>query len=137
MAGRHSRPFSTKPGHSASSRRVETKTERGLVPLSRAQTAPGGSGSKATSDPSVTNANSVTTGQPELYNATGSNGANAGTATEGASPGLGASNWSTKTTLPAAAGAAAAAAEIGSAGDGGNAGLVILSYFYPGTTCPL
>ena len=42
MAGRHSRPFSTKPGHSASSRRVETKTERGLVPLSRAQTAPGG-----------------------------------------------------------------------------------------------
>jgi outer membrane protein TolC len=42
-----------------------------------AQTAPGGSGSKATSDPSVTNANAVTTGQPELYNATGTNGANA------------------------------------------------------------
>ena len=54
-------------------------------------------------------------------------GAAAGTAA------LGANNWSTATTLPAAAGAGGAASTL----NGGNAGLVILSYDTPTGTCSL
>jgi hypothetical protein len=44
---------------------------------------------------------------------------------------LGANNWSSVTTLPAAAGSP------GGNDEGGNAGLVILSYASPDGTCSL
>jgi hypothetical protein len=47
--------------------------------------------------------------------------------------GLGAASWATATTLPAAAGAGGSV----TAGQGGNAGLVILSYTSPTGACSL
>jgi hypothetical protein len=51
--------------------------------------------------------------------------------------GLGATNWSTSATLPAAAGAGGGGNIGGATANGGNAGLVILTYFSPTGVCSL